>query len=48
MSIYVKCILWQIFNEIVENQDLFRNEDDYWKKIETQSSYILIQKIYIL
>ena len=25
----VKCILWQIFNEIVENQDLYRNKDDF-------------------
>ena len=25
----VKCILWQIFNEIVENKDLNRNEDDF-------------------
>ena len=25
----VKCILWQIFNEIVDNQDLYRNKDDY-------------------
>ena len=23
-----ECILWQIFNEIVENQDLNRNKED--------------------
>ena len=28
ISISVKCILWQKFNEIVENQDLCRNKDD--------------------
>ena len=26
-SISVKCIFLQIFNEIVENQDLYRNKD---------------------
>ena len=26
----VKCILWQICNEIVDNQDLYRNKDDFW------------------
>ena len=25
----IKCILWQIFNEIVDNQDLYRNKDDF-------------------
>ena len=25
----VKFISWQIFNEIVENQDLYRNKDDF-------------------
>ena len=29
----VKCILWQIFNEIVDNQDLYRNKDDFEKKL---------------
>ena len=29
MSKSVKCILWQILNEIVENQDLYRNKDDF-------------------
>ena len=24
----VKCILWHISNEIVDNQDLYRNKDD--------------------
>ena len=27
--IYVKCFFWQIFNEMVENQDLYRNKDDF-------------------
>ena len=25
----LKCILWQIFKEIVDNQDLDRNKDDF-------------------
>ena len=25
----VKFILWQIFNEIVDNEDLFRNKEDF-------------------
>ena len=29
LSISVKCIFWQIWNEIVENQDLYRNKDDF-------------------
>ena len=33
-------IFWQIFDEIVENQDLNGNKDDFWKK-----KYILIEKI---
>ena len=37
----VKCILWQILNEIVENQDLYRNKDDF-RFFFTKSSYILI------
>ena len=28
-SVSVKCISWQIYNEIVENQDLYRNKDDF-------------------
>ena len=24
----VKCILWQIFNEIADNKDLYRNKED--------------------
>ena len=27
--ISVKCILWRIFKEIIENQDLYRNKDDF-------------------
>ena len=42
LSISVKCILWQIFNEIVENQDLYRNKDDFQFFFFTKSSYILI------
>ena len=30
ISIPVKCILKQVFNEIVDNQDLYRNKDDVW------------------
>ena len=25
----VKCILWPIFNEIVDDKDLYRNKDDF-------------------
>ena len=25
----VKCILWQIVNEVIDNQDLNRNKDDF-------------------
>ena len=32
ISISVKCRLWQIFNEIVENKDYYRNKDDFWRK----------------
>ena len=42
MSLYVKCIFWQIWTEIVENQDLYRNKNDYliffkWKINNTNS-----------
>ena len=30
ISMYVKYILWQIFNEIVDNQDLYRKKYDFW------------------
>ena len=26
----MKCIFWQIKNEIVQNQDLYINKDDFW------------------
>ena len=29
ISISFKSLLWQIFNEIVGNQDLYRNKDDF-------------------
>ena len=29
ISISVKCILWKLSNEIVENHDLYRNKDDF-------------------
>ena len=35
-SITVKCISWHIFNEIVENQDLYRNFDDLWKNLKSK------------
>ena len=28
ISIYVNCLFWQIFNEIVEYPYLYRNKDD--------------------
>ena len=28
-SMSVKCISWPIFDEIVENQDLYKNKDDF-------------------
>ena len=31
ISISVKCIFWQLKNEIVENQDLYSKKDDFWK-----------------
>ena len=51
ISISVKCILWQIFNEIVDNQDLCWNEDDFRNFFKTKKFlfYKLISKsIYIL
>ena len=35
----VKCMLWQIFNEIVDNQDLYRNNDDFWIFFKQKNSY---------
>ena len=35
MKISVKCIFWQICKEIVENQDFYRNRDDFQKKFRT-------------
>ena len=35
-------------NKIVENQDLYRNKDDFWIFLKTKSSYILILKILYL
>ena len=29
ISISVNCIFWQILNEIEENQDLYKNKDDF-------------------
>ena len=42
ISISVKCIFWQILNEIGENQDLYRNRDDFLRKFKTKISYILM------
>ena len=35
----------QIFNEIVGNQDLHRNKDDFWKKIQTENFKNLMENI---
>ena len=51
INISVKFIIWQIFNETLENKDLNRNKDDYCKMykllndlqlkiVENQDSYI--------
>ena len=32
LSIFAKCLFWQIYNEILKNQDLYINKDDLWKK----------------
>ena len=29
ISTTLKCISWHIFHEIVENQDLYKNKDDF-------------------
>ena len=29
INIFLKCIFWQIYKEIVENQDLYRNKVDF-------------------
>ena len=29
ISITVKCTFWQMFNKIAENQDLYRNKEDF-------------------
>ena len=29
ISISVKCTLWQIFDKIVDNQDLYGNKEDF-------------------
>ena len=45
ISISVKCIFLQIFNDIKEDYILYRNKDDIRKKQVTKVSYLLIQKI---
>ena len=51
-SIPVKCVYWKIFNKIVENQDLYRNKDDFWKFFIFNEKDIIfykyICKMYIL
>ena len=44
----VKCITWQIFNEVVENQDLFRKKDDCQKDIETKKTFFFSLKDFIV
>ena len=29
-----KCILWQVFNEMLENQELYWNRDDFRKNLK--------------
>ena len=43
LIISVKCILWQIFKEIIENKDLYRVKDDFWN-LKKKIFYILILK----
>ena len=42
ISISVKCILWQISNDIVENKDLYRNRNDFKKKFGSNNTFFLI------
>ena len=38
-----------MFNEIVENQNLLRNKDEFWKNLKTKNSYFfLFKRLYIL
>ena len=41
LNLSVLSIFWWIFNDNVENQDLYSKKDDL-KKIETKNSYFLI------
>ena len=36
ISTPVKCIFWQVFNEIVGNQDLFRKKANFWNRKEKE------------
>ena len=48
IGIPVKCISCQIFNKIVENQDLYKNKDEFWKKNERKNPIFLFKRFYIL
>ena len=37
MNTFVKCIFWEILNEIVENHDLYRNRDDFQNLLKTKT-----------
>ena len=42
----VKCILWQILNEIVENQDLYRNKEDFRNILYYKKKHLILMKIF--
>ena len=50
INIFEKMNILAIFgdiNEIVENEDLYRNKDDFWKNNQIKNSYFLIERFYI-
>ena len=44
ISLSVKCIFGQTWNEIVENKDLYRDKDEFWNFLITISSHFLTSK----
>ena len=47
-NLSVKCISWQIFNKFIENQDLFRNKDNFSKKDGNKNLYFIKKRFNIL
>ena len=47
-SISVKCLSCQIYNEIVDNQDLYRNKDDFCQFFKTKKNLFFNSKYFIL